>query len=128
MPRNLFPEAVALYAHLLPQLRIIAREHGYALGLHGSLTSDMDLIAAPWVDSASDPHKLIEAMRAHVGGAVNPKNPMKCRGCIANNLEVCAHVDDNPSKRSHGRLAFAIHLAGSSGPYLDVSVMPRKGA
>jgi hypothetical protein len=80
----------------------------------------------PWVDSASDPDKLIAALAKTFGGKVNPFNPMRCTGCIENKLDVCAHVDTNPSKRAHGRLAYAIHFAGSSGPYLDVSVMPRE--
>lgn len=37
----------------VPDLRTIwrlAREVGYAVGLHGSLRRDVDLIAAPWTD------------------------------------------------------------------------------
>lgn len=125
--RNAYPTAVALYASMLPGLRDLAREHGYALAVHGSMTTDFDLIAVPWVDKASDPDVLIEAMRALVGGTVNSHNPLRCRGCIENNLAVCKHVDTNPSTRSHGRLAYAIHLGpGDSGPYLDVSVTPRQ--
>ncbi len=123
-PRNLHPTAVAVYAALLPGLREVAREHGYALALHGSMTSDLDLIAVPWVDGAHGAEILIEAMRAHVGGSISPRSPMVCPKCAEQALTECKHCDKNPSKRSHGRLAWAIHLAGTSGPYLDVSVMP----
>jgi hypothetical protein len=37
------------YTSLLPELRRVAREYGYELGLHGSMTRDLDLIAAPWI-------------------------------------------------------------------------------
>lgn len=39
----------------LPDIRLIwklAREVGYAVGVHGSLRRDFDLIAAPWTDDA----------------------------------------------------------------------------
>lgn len=124
-PRNAYPTAVALYAALLPGLREVAHVKGYALAVHGSMTTDFDLVAVPWVPDAVSADELIEALREHVGGRVNPKNPMRCRGCTERALEHCAHVDDNPSLRAHGRLAWAIHLGpGESGPYLDVSVMP----
>lgn len=130
MPRNAHPDAVAVYALLLPHLRTIARQHGYALGLHGSLTTDMDLIAAPWVDSASAPDKLIAAFAKAIGGTVHPFGPMRCSSCTADadadSPDRCTHVDTNPSKRAHGRLAYAIHFGDTrSGPYFDVSVMPR---
>ncbi len=36
------------YRRVLPVLRATARASGYALGLHGSLCRDLDLIAVPW--------------------------------------------------------------------------------
>ena len=126
MRRNAYPHAVALYAALLPSLRAVAHGHGYALGVHGSMTTDFDLIAAPWTESAVSADILIEALRGVVGGVVPPRSPMRCEGCIGEGVEDCTHCD-NPSARPHGRMAYAIRLGpGDGGPYLDVSVMTRK--
>jgi len=42
------------YLSILPNIREVAKSHGYALGLHGSTTRDFDLIAVPWIDTFSD--------------------------------------------------------------------------
>lgn len=36
-------------AGLYPKLADIFRSHGYALAVHGSVGTDFDLIAVPWV-------------------------------------------------------------------------------
>ena len=54
----------------LPDIRLIwqlAREVGYAVGVHGSLKRDFDLIAAPWTEEAVGPHELIK----HLCGGMN---------------------------------------------------------
>lgn len=57
-PANYAPVyAAALY----PQLAEIAREHGYALAVHGSMARDMDLICVPWRDFPADPDTVITA-------------------------------------------------------------------
>ena len=33
---------------LIHPLRFVARKHGYALTVHGSLGEDIDLVAVPW--------------------------------------------------------------------------------
>ena len=125
--RNAYPHAVALYAALLPGLRATAHEHGYALGVHGSMLTDLDLIAAPWRETASPADVLAEALREMVGGVIPPRSPMWC-GRVECAPASCDHTDANPSTRAHGRLAYAIRLGpGDGGPYLDVSVMPRAG-
>lgn len=50
------------FLKLLPAIRKAAREVGYAIGVHGSLTRDFDLIAVPWVSEAQSPDKLAEAV------------------------------------------------------------------
>ncbi len=91
----------ALYFRMIGRLRDRARELGYALGVHGSLARDLDLIACPWTETASSPEDLAEALRAKVGGVLGSKG----------------------HERPHGRRIFVIHLGG--GPYIDLSVMPR---
>lgn len=62
------PETPAMsYLSLYPILRRVARDHGYALALHGSLQRDMDLVAVPWRDEVSDPETLVRAMAEVTG-------------------------------------------------------------
>lgn len=41
------------FAAMWGDLRQAAISHGWALGLHGSLSSDMDIMAMPWDEHAS---------------------------------------------------------------------------
>jgi hypothetical protein len=60
------------YLNLLPEIRKIAEAHGYAIGLHGSMMRDFDLIAAPWIEDASPAEVLVEKIRAAVNGHIIP--------------------------------------------------------
>lgn len=105
--RSLVPACAAGYVCLLPKLKRVARAKGYALGVHGSLTTDLDLIACPWAEDAASAEDLVEALRAAFGG-------------------VLLATDNNPTVKPHGRRAWSIHFSEYiGGPYLDVSVMPR---
>jgi hypothetical protein len=90
------------YASLLPALKDEARQHGYALALHGSLQRDMDLIAVPWVENAASEKELVEAI---------------CKR--ANAFPVAG---DSPKKKPHGRSAWSLYFGGH--PYIDLCVMP----
>lgn len=85
-------------------VRAIARQSGYAVGWHGSVARDLDLIAVPWTEDADPPERLVARIMEAVGGAYT-------------------HGQENPSRRPHGRLSYAINL--HPGPfYIDLSVMP----
>jgi hypothetical protein len=43
-------------------MKIIAKEFGYNLLVHGSLNRDMDLIAVPWSDTPKNELNLIKAL------------------------------------------------------------------
>lgn len=94
----------ALYATIYPTIVEVGREHGYAVGLHGSLAKDMDVIAVAWTEDASPAADLVEAVCDRVGAY--------------------AHVapDEAPKQRPHGRLSWALILTG--GAYIDLSVIP----
>ena len=49
----------AAYVGLLQILTKVANDNGYAIGLHGSLNRDMDIIACPWTGAAIEPQDLI---------------------------------------------------------------------
>lgn len=44
---------------MYPELAEIARKHGYALAVHGSLARDLDLIAIPWTEDAGAPIDIV---------------------------------------------------------------------
>ena len=94
---------VIAYACLYTRLVVVAREHGYALAMHGSLISDCDIIAVPWVAEAADHAVLAQALSAASGGSL--------------------HLDSWPD-RPHGLQKHKIHLGG--GPYVDLCVVPRR--
>lgn len=108
------PSRALVFATYLASLQQVARECGYALAVHGSMATDLDLIAVPWVPEAVSAEDLIEALRtSHVGGTIG-----KTYG-----------VDGprgGPEDKPHGRRAWSIYFdEACTGPYLDVSVMPR---
>lgn len=52
----------SFYASIWDDLRNAAMDCGWALGLHGSLASDMDIMAMPWTDDAKPVENMIEAL------------------------------------------------------------------
>lgn len=100
-------ESIAIYyLSILPAIRKAARRHGYAVGMHGSLSRDFDLIAVPWQDIVSPPDVLVVAICDAVCG------------------QVSARGDGGtwPREKPHGRMAWSIQIGG--GAYLDLSVIP----
>lgn len=88
----------------LPDFKLIwelAREVGYAVGIHGSLKRDVDLIAVPWTDEAVKITKLID----HLKAGLNARQ-----------------VGDGENK-PHGRYAVTLQMDGYFKP-IDLSVFP----
>jgi hypothetical protein len=105
----------AAYCAIYPMLSQIAKDHGYALCVHGSLHRDFDLVAIPWIEEASETAELIRAIKEAVGAVFHH--------------EEMDHVqpDGKPTKKPHGRVAYSLHLTNHVmyGGYLDLSVMPK---
>lgn len=55
-------ELRTFYMGILPAIREVARQHGYAIGAHGSFQSDLDLIAVPWTEEAKPQEILVKAI------------------------------------------------------------------
>lgn len=90
-----------VYCAIYPELARIARKHGYALALHGTLGRDFDLICIPWVERPSSPLDVIAAFTKRyalreVGG---------------------------PEQKFHGRAAWIISIAWGECA-IDLSFMP----
>jgi hypothetical protein len=61
-------ELEAFYLSRLPAIREAARKCGYAIGVHGSMRRDLDLIAAPWIAEHSDLDTLAKAVQVAACG------------------------------------------------------------
>lgn len=89
----------------LPDIRLIwklAREVGYAVGVHGSLKRDFDLIAAPWTDEAVNNAALVKHL------------------CAGLNARMVA----GPEYKPLGRVAVTLQIDGWYKP-IDLSIMPK---
>ncbi|MEC4056089.1 hypothetical protein VSO76_07550 [Klebsiella pneumoniae] len=96
-PANLAPVYCALY----PELAEIARKHGYAMAIHGTMARDFDLICIPWVDKPSTPEEVVEEITS-----------------------TFATTDiTNPGYKPHGRLAYSVCF-GFGEFFADLSFMP----
>lgn len=94
------------YARCYTIIRRVAWMEGYAIGMHGSFTRDLDLIACPWADHACEPLHLVRH--------------------IACSLEGLVRYEFSPTQKPHGRTAYLLHFAKFSDPrVIDLSVMPR---
>jgi hypothetical protein len=109
------PARAAAYVAFYPMMHAVAKRHGYALAIHGSLHRDCDLVAIPWVEKASDPLTLIKALKKATGTVIQHPDT--------------DHLfkDGNGTEKPHGRLAYSLHVTthGMYGGYFDISVMPR---
>lgn len=98
------PSHLPVYCALYPALATVAREHGYALAIHGSLVRDFDLIAVPWVERPAEPDALVEALTTRFA---------------------LHRMDKGPTAKPHGRVAYTISV-GFGECAIDLSFMPRE--
>lgn len=107
-----FGSLVCVYAQILPKIRKVAKDAGYAIAIHGSMERDFDLVAIPWIRGARQPKELVRSVAEIV------------HGYVIGNVTACGIVDhlDNPTTQPHGRLSWNIYWGGK--PMIDLSVMP----
>jgi hypothetical protein len=103
-PKQNKKQLPAYYASLYILLTVKANQLGYALGIHGSMKRDLDLIAMPWTEMAVSRKHLIAKLAIAVGG-------------------VHSNVRDVDHWKPFGRVSSSIHL--EEGLYIDISVAPR---
>lgn len=120
--KHLRPKIKALCTQLVPAIRSAGIGCGYCIVVHGSQERDLDIVAIPWVDDASDPIDLVKTIVAvlNKAGILSPwyyPNP------------------DSWTKKPHGRLAFnmisnsdnLITCKAGAFPFIDLSIIPKKG-
>lgn len=108
-----FGSLVCIYAQILPRIRAAAKELGYAIAIHGTLTRDLDLLAVPWVAEAAEPLALVNMIADVVGGYI-----------IGDRIHELGQLSELPTEHPHGRLSWNICWGGKI--FIDLSVMPLK--
>ena len=96
------PSYAPTYCALYPALANIARSHGYALAIHGTLGRDMDLICVPWAETVSEARAVIDE--------------------ITRTFAICL-IGDAPTAKNHGREAWTISI-GHGECAIDLSFTP----
>lgn len=106
-------------AEAITLARNAAKQHGYALAVHGTLGRDVDLLAVPWIEGASGPYRLARAIAEAIGTGMHPDH-------------IRRHIRDSVAVKPHGRLAWEFRSRFTEPKdhawYIDLSVMPRLGA
>lgn len=99
--------------NVIDDVRAIARDHGYAIAVHGSMRQqrDIDLVAIPWVKRAHAPTTLVRAIA---------KLPY---------LERPRGRPGELEAKPHGRLGVVLMIMrrhGTCPRYVDLSITPRR--
>lgn len=101
------PEQVkALARRIIRPIRERAKALGYAVGMHGSLERDIDLIAVPWTDAAHSPENLARSLRQ----------------VLSKLYPIGLEVPPGENPRPHGRLCWSWWIRPWT--YIDLSVFP----
>jgi hypothetical protein len=95
----------AFYAVLLESFRKIALDKGYALAVHGTMASDMDLLAVAWVEDACTHEELANAIWEEMSHTIWEKKELF-----------------PPESKPNNRIAYTIPIIGDW--YIDLSIIP----
>lgn len=89
------PNRAPLYACIYHSLCDVARQHGYALAIHGTLNNDCDFIAVPWTDDAAEDVVLVQALKERLGAVYLHEELAKVHnaGCRIDMSDVDAAVN-----------------------------------
>jgi hypothetical protein len=95
-----------LYTVLWASFRNAALDLGWTLALHGSMVTDMDIVAIPWIENAAPEIELVKALS----------------GCIGETVWRDHHFR-NPEEKPHNRIVYTLSIY--SDWHLDLSIMKR---
>ncbi len=103
-------ELEAFYLSRIVAIREAARKCGYAIGVHGSLRRDFDLIAVPWVESHTDKDTLAsEIQRAACGlKSQSYEWERKPLGRMATAFPICWTWHSEPMVLSNGHVDLSV--------------------
>ncbi|MNX23719.1 hypothetical protein D3C86_537240 [compost metagenome] len=92
------------YACMWEDFRKAALDCGWALGLHGSLNSDMDIMAMPWIENCSSIDVMIESLER----------------CLTKPDEQIFRTEKSTDKPNN-RVVYTIHIFADF--YLDINII-----
>lgn len=97
------------YGRIYTMVRKLAWEEGYAIGLHGSFTRDLDMIAVPWEDGRNcKPEKLIARIVQATG---------------------MREAQGKPGEKPHGRKVWTLLMPEFGDPrFVDLSIVATSAA
>lgn len=108
------------YSLLIEPIRSIAYDLGYAIGLHGSMQRDLDIIAVPWITSCASAERLAKDIAIAVDGLIADETNSGRPNPDGNGfVPFSADMRHKP----HGRTVWTIIIGG--GLFIDLSIMPR---
>lgn len=93
------------YACMWNDFRQAALDCGWALGLHGSLANDMDIMAMPWTKEATSEGELIAALEK----------------CLTIPDDAAHFKTTKSTDKPHGRAVYTIHIWADF--YIDLSII-----
>lgn len=100
-------ELKELYDSIIPDIRAVARDCGYAIAVHGSQVRDLDIVAIPWIEKPKPEAILLDSIVQVVKGYISGKAEFK----------------------PHGRKAYTIILPYQSSTewsvFIDISIIPQ---
>jgi hypothetical protein len=104
------------YTYCFEELKIIAKNYGYNLVVHGSMNRDMDLIAIPWIKDVGNVDEMIKEFAEYLDAEIMPLTETE-KKCFP-----------------HGRESRILNMMRSFTPfgnytedkqyYVDISIMP----
>lgn len=111
----------ALLDLILPTMRRVAKDFGYAITVHGSLNRDIDMVAIPWREhNIADPDTLVVRLCGAIGGVTG-----RCNFYTNNQEEFRPNSIVKWAEKPHGRIATTLSVwCGQNSGDLDLSVMP----
>ncbi len=111
----------ALLDLILPSMRRMAKDFGYAITVHGSLNRDIDLVAVPWREhNVADPDTLVVRLAGAVGGVTG-----RCNYWSNSEKKFRPESPIKWCEKPHGRIATTLMVwCGENSADLDLSVMP----
>ncbi|MBS3993133.1 MAG: hypothetical protein KGZ87_05410 [Bacteroidetes bacterium] len=93
------------YAAMWNDFRQAALDKGWALGLHGSLNSDMDIMAMPWIENAAPINEMIKALES----------------CLTDPDKKLQFPTTRSADNPNNRVVYTIHIFADF--YLDVNII-----
>lgn len=95
----------SFYASIFEDLKMSAHKNGWALGLHGSLQNDMDIMAMPWTKDAVPVQKMLQDLS---------------NDCFKDNVWQCKHLIPYIEKPNN-RVVYTMTIYSDF--YLDINVI-----